>query len=523
MVVRIVLRKLATALPLLALLWILLQLPSRLGFPLQPPAPLLPAALLVLLAVITGLALRQVPRRKEVPLVLDRILATRELLTAAVEAGSDCTHPLGIEARRQAARVMTGVDSRKILPLTRLRSWWWTAAASALVILVTVLPVRGRTTEVGREEAAALERVRETVSPAVETLIRDAELLESEELHAAIDEMARLSEDLREGRITEREEALLALDRVDRMLARATAGEDTARDASAVESALEGLANNPFSSELARAMQSGDRERLHAAVRGMADALTSADSNSEEQRRLAEDLADTFAELANALRELGHEDEAGLLDRIASAVRSGDMETARELLESSMCTRACSAAASAGLGKELSRDLLEALNMARYLLGGGKPMPLETASEGCRRPGDGLPSPLPGTGSTNEEGDRLDSGDPLLRDRQADAASSRRELYEALYDSHIIQAESWVDVQAKGGPGSSGAFITETGRSAGAGREVRGSLQFFATAAPGAEERAAELERVPLGYRDVVRRYFSRAEDSREDGEDEGE
>ena len=100
----------------------------------------------------------------------------------------------------------------------------------------------------------------------------------------------------------------------------------------------------------------------------------------------------------------------------------------------------------------------------------------------------------------------------MLRDRQSDSLSERSGVYEELYESHIVEAESWVDVQARGKLGESGEMLSETGRSLGVAGDAELPPGSFSTAAPGAEQRAAELERVPLGYRDLVRRYFTRDE-----------
>ncbi len=58
--------------------------------------------------------------------------------------------------------------------------------------------------------------------------------------------------------------------------------------------------------------------------------------------------------------------------------------------------------------------------------------------------------------------------------------------------------------------GLDGEFVSEPGRSAGSGEGAELRSRFVYSATQGTPERAGDLERVPLGYRPAVRRYFAR-------------
>ena len=98
----------------------------------------------------------------------------------------------------------------------------------------------------------------------------------------------------------------------------------------------------------------------------------------------------------------------------------------------------------------------------------------------------------------------------MTRDRNTAETSDRTEEYEAIYNSKIVEAESWEDVQARGLLGEGGEVGTEIGLSLGVRGEATLPLQPLDAAVPGAAEGASEMERVPPGYREIVRRYFTR-------------
>jgi hypothetical protein len=341
---------------------------------------------------------------------------------------------------------------------------------------------------------------------------------EAEELKEAVGKLEQLSSELKHGEVFDRESALLALDEVERALARFSEGRrpGPAGD-DAVESALQQLAADPFGSDLTEAARSGDASRLRDAVLATANALSSGELSRQERAEQIEGLGELLREVARELRRNGLIDQAHALDELARALEDGDLERAEELLDSSSMLDAFAGIGERTVDQRVAQDLIEAVNLARYLLGRGKPLPL---GAGCSRPGEGTAGVGPGTGSTNEEAEGFETGEAVLRDRQSDATSDRRGSYESLYEPHIIEAESWVDVQVKAGTGASGSFLSEIGRSAGTGDEATHRTRFLAAPANGSPERAAELERVPPGYRDVVRRYFSRQEQPANQGEE---
>jgi hypothetical protein len=507
LIARAALRGLARGLPWVLLGCAPLVLASSLaGVPGGAWVDAAPPALVVLIAAAAWLlAFRRALRPAEVALVLDRRLGTGELLIAAYEAGPDTPRPLEREARSRAEAVLAATRPRDVVAVTRPAAWRPALLGGLLVTLASVLPPAAEVARpIDARERKQLAAIGETLSPKAEEISQRLADFDAAELSESMERFESLVSELRMGRMETAEEALFDLAEIDRMLAtRRVSPTEPSLGSSEVDEALGELVGDPFTNELGMAMQSGDATRLREAVRATAAALAGADLRREDHAERIDRLARTFEALAAALAEAGLADESEVLRDLAEALRTGDLDRARALLESSIAYGACSAF---GERRELERELVDAISLARYLLGGA-PLPLGSSPGGS---GDGRGGPGPGSSSTNEAAMPYDTGDPLLRDRQSAQASSRRGTYEALYESHIVEAESWVDVQARGGPGSGGPFLSETGRSAGVVTDVRQPLWVFAAAARGAPERAAELERVPLGYRDVVRRYFTR-------------
>jgi predicted transcriptional regulator len=355
--------------------------------------------------------------------------------------------------------------------------------------------------ETGEEIEKALEELRGRLEE--EGRPESADLMER--LDTLADEMQR-------GEVTSLEEALAALDRMETQTAALGRDAEEMGRSTGFEEILKELAEDPFTREMSSALASGERRALRRALERMAGAMTGDQARDLLQGRMLERLASRLMEMSRMLRMAGESELASILKEAAEALRAGDLDRARELLQSPALLEALEAAAGQGGGpqSQMARDLSNLIQHARYMLGMGSLKPLEKPGQ-CEHGGGG---PWPGKGSTNEQAGGYITEDPLMRDRQSNETSGMTGDWEALYDSQVLEAESWEDVQASGKVGPSGEVMSEVGRSLGTRGEATLPLRPLAAPAAGRAEGAADLERVPPGYRDMVRRYFQRFRDS---------
>lgn len=443
--------------------------------------------------------------RQEVALLLDRRLGTRELLSAAVEAGPGASHPLQREARRRAAELLESTEARRAFPLARRAALGRALWPLPLLLLAPLVPAASvRRAEAGKTPSR-------TVTETGRHLAREADAVQARLDRQGRRDLARLKELARRmerGEVGSRVEALAALERFERSAGQGRRPED-AGDALPLRAALASLARDPLGADLARGMRETSGEELRKALERTATILEKPPwaDRARDLGRLAEKLDS----VASELERLGEAEAAGALRELARALGRGDVRTARELLASAGLAGSCRQAGvrCEGAGRA-SRELAELLNAARYLLGEGNPPRLQTRTV---RLDDGPSAqrsagPHAGVGSTNEKGPGYRTGSPFLRDRQSSETSEKTGTWEARYASEMVKGERWEDVQARGTLGNEGELVSQPSLALG----VAGKATVFpgsGGAVPGAPERAGELERVPLGYRDLVRRYFS--------------
>jgi hypothetical protein len=465
------------------------------------------APILLLLCTLLAVVVTAVrsPSLEQVAIYLDHKLSTREVILAAYEAGPSCAHPLEVVARRQAAAILAGPTAGFAVPLTRPRAWRPALLGLAALVAVPWIPVPRWTAGPRDEAVPKLQAVGETLARKIEPLREEIGELDRPEAGPLVDKLRQIADDLEQGRLQTEEEVLVALARVSRETETYRDRVQASRVSEELADVTEALMSDPFASDVARALRDGEMASLTRSLERMADALPEDELAAEAWRNELERLADNLDRLAGILRDAGHSEAAEVMQELAEAIRAGDMNRARELLRSTEGLAAFRGCAGSGLDSEIAGELLDAIDLARYLLGLGGPPMLE---EGM--PGEGRPGSHPGDSSTNEAGEAFASGDPSLRDRESEETSDRTGAYESLYESHIIEGESWVDVRARGRLGEQGEFGSREGRSLGVRDGAAHPVPLSPVATPGAPERAAELERIPLGYRDVVRRYFSR-------------
>lgn len=481
----------------------LVVLADRFRIDLGSPWPVLGAGAAAVLAWALLRAWMRRPSPLKMALLLDRRLGTREVLAAAVEAGPAASHPLLVEARQRASRALQRPDAAESVRLPGLRSWRAVGLSLLALLLVPLVPGLVAPPTPAADPAPQLVEAGEALAEEVKRIAEDLPELMDDETEQVFEQLERLAAELRSGEKTSLEEALLALDQAEQAV-RELESKRGAAAQRALGSLLDELEQDPFAGDLARALADGDEAALREALERMARALPADQAEAMAQIEQLQELTERLQRLADQLRELGHEQAAEQLEELIEAIRNYDLDRARELLGTPRMVDTCRA-----LGGALGRELFEALNLARYLIGSGHIPPLE-AGESADGAGDGRAGPFPGTGSTNEQAEGYETGDPLLRNRISDETAERLGRYEALYESHIVEAESWVDVRAPGELGTQGGFSLQEGRALGTAGEAGPAPSVPPFAAPGSAERAAELERVPLGYRGLIRRYFSR-------------
>ncbi len=443
--------------------------------------------------------------RPAVALLLDRRLGTRELLSAAVDAGPGASHPLQREARRRSVELLGSVEARRAFPLVRKAELGRAVWPLPLLLLVPLVPA------VPAGRAGSGKPAPRAVTEAGRYLAREADALQARLDRHGRGELAllkQLARRMERGEVGSRIEALAALERVERSASRGR-GPEGEGGVAPLRVALASLARDPLGADLARGMGETSGEELRRALERTASILEKPPW-SDRARDLGR-LAGRLDAVASELERLGEVGAARALRELAGALRRGDVRTARELLATARLAEACREAGARCDGTaRASRELAELVNAARYLLGDGNPPRLQTRT--ARREDDPSANrsagPHAGIGSTNEEGPGYRTGSPVLRDRQSRETSVKTGAWEARYPSEIGKAARWEDVQARGTPGSEGELVSQPSLALGvAGKATvspgRGS------AVPGAPERAGELERVPIGYRDVVRKYFS--------------
>ena len=502
---RRVLRTTAKLLPWLQLTWLAVFLGQRFGLIALPAVQGAAAGLVTILVCGAARSFLRSPKGHDAALLLDRFLGTRELVTAAHEASAKHGHPFHRLTRERAAVALARAADAGLPPLTAWRRWRPAALGLVALFLLALLPpLRQQASASVHQGDPVVEATAKTLAEELAPLTEQAGGIDRPEALEALERLRQLVDEMQRGDLPTVEDALVALNQTEQALA-------SLRDEMAVDGLdrlVEDMAAEPLGAELARAMTGEDRDALRETLRRMSKALSGAEARDAVAQRQVERLADRFEEMAERLEQQGLGELAAKLRELAEALRSGELERARELLESEGVAKACSAAGGQGEGDKLSQELADLLRLGRYLL--GQEAPQKLAAEGGSGQGRGS-GPRAGRGSTNREADRsYTTGDPLLRDRQSTRSADRNGQFEALYDSRLADGETSNDIRVLGQVGEAGEMMSETGRGLGVDGGVSLPLRPFAGATAGAPEGAMDLESVPLGYRDLVRGYFRR-------------
>ena len=500
----------------LQLVWTAFLVAWRLGWTQTSPfSAAVPGGLAAIFLGALAVAAWRSPRAPAAALLADRRLSTRELLTAAAETDPGDRHPLVRQVRRRAREALDPARIGTAFPLTRPAAWRSAFLGLAVLALALLVPAPAEVSA----EVPVDPVVAETAEALAEELEKLADRLDSVDRPQTEDAFQRLEElveELQSGEVATVEEALVELASFEESLS--SMRQPAAADG--LDGLIRDLAAEPMAAELAEAMTEGDAAALREALQGLAESLPASEAEAKQRRQSLDSLAQRFADLAAALDEEGRWAEAALLRQLAEAVRDGDFQRARELLGSSEMAGACQLGVGGGRGgsgggggdsDELGDEIRELAQLARHLLGSGRPRELARAGapqDGARGRGNG---PGPGTDSTHTEGEGYETGDSIVRHRQSGDTSDRTGEFEALYDSRLLDPEDTEDVRTSGEVGEAGAMLSREGRGAGVDGPASLPLRPLSSAAPGAPETATDLESVPLGYRHLVRGYFERA------------
>jgi hypothetical protein len=432
---------------------------------------------------------------KATALVLDHRLGLKEVMTTALEAGPRTNHPLLIEVRSRAATELRSGRYCQAFRITSVRAWYAALCATLLLASITFVPPF---------QPLAKETARTDVKTAGQKIQAAASRVSPETKKTdAFKRLETLARKMKQGEIRSAEQAFIDLDRIEKALRRTPRSSPPPEERKLFE-ALDSLAKEPLARELVDALGSRDQEALHKAVEEMSKAFSATEAESLQQSKERERLTERLTEVAKALNDAGRPDLARVFQKLATALKKGKVDEVKQFLASlefKQATGELSQMCSGGAEAKSLAQAAELLQLARHILGAGPPLPLQTAA-----------GPLPGVGSTNLKGETYKSGDPVLRERQSSSRSLRTGEFESLYASEFQKAERWQNLKVEGKTLEEGETLREEVRGQGEKSTARTRLGAAPGSLPAGVERASDLEKVPAGYRDLVKRYFDQGD-----------
>jgi hypothetical protein len=496
---RAALRAAALALPWLQAAWVAVYVLARFARA-DLSLPVVLTALTVVLAAAVAWGVFRSPAGRDAALVLDRRLATRELLTTAYEAGAwqEGGSPLARLARQRASAALAASAVATALPLVAWRSWRPTWVSTVFVVAAFLLPLPAPEAEATPTVDPAVTRAAAELAQELAPLAEEVTELDRDEAVDALRHFQEVADAMRSGEIATTEAALVALSAMEQELAelREGAAQDSLGDSELTE-LVRDLGSDPLSAEMARAMTAGDRAALRQALDRMAEAVDAGEARDAARQQELSRLAERLERLARHLDKRGEGELAETLRELAEALRTGDLKRASELLGSEEVALACEKGGRLSKGSNMATTLARLVDLGRFHLG-------QTPLQG--------PGAEAGRGSTNEEVEGKKTGGPNLKNRQSDATSDRQGSFEALYDSRLRRAEDSLDLRVSGQVGEKGELLSEPGLALGTVGEGSLPLRPLPAGTAGADEQAVDLEDVPLGYRQLIRTYFDRQE-----------
>lgn len=463
-----------------------------------------------LIACVTAHLIRNGARNRiDAALVLDRRIGSREVIVTAIEAGRATASPLAFVARQRAADLLGGTHISSLAPATQWRAWRATVLSVIVMSLAVLVPIRGRTapdpTASGALRQAGIELQKE-IKPVAERL----RPLAAPTAVDTLDRLEEIAEALRTGSLTSQKDALLEIDRIKTTFENLQQQAQKQSRSLDIAKALAELSGDPFAGDLAKALTVGELEQVQRQLDLMSNALPASVAEAASRASDLARLADRLDLLAAALDANGKGDLAQSLRQLAGAIRAGDMSKARELLAAMELVEAFEACGASGSCDRQARELAELLTLAKYLASGSKP-PAERQGPAGSEPTSGASGPGAGRGSTNWEDKPHAIGESQLRDRQSDITSEETGHYQQRYESSVTRADGHTDTKIEGVRGSTGSVQFDVVKGPGRRERITLPLPPLGPAHAGAPEPAGDIEKVPLGYRDTVRKYFDRS------------
>jgi hypothetical protein len=355
--------------------------------------------LLGLLISLLGLLLQR-PTLLAQARFADRQFRLRERATTAVEIHHGVVQTTPVLAQQQLADTLAAagqVNAQRSLPL-RLNRQDMIVLAVALALLIAAVLLPNPQVGALKKQRAIATSIEEQVEAleALEEEIRQNPELTPEQQEELLSPVENALQQLESGNLSQ-EEAVAVLSEAEADLRDLAAANSTEALRQTLQEAGQPLTENANSQSMGQALQNGALAQAGTAAAQLADQLSTL--SAEEQAALAQDLAQTAAELQNSDSELAQE-----LAQAAEALQSGETAAAQEALREAAATlqqraqttvAAQQAEAAAGQLNEGRQEVAQA----------GQPGP-----EGQGQPGQGQ-GQEPGQGQAEGEGQGQGQGE----------------------------------------------------------------------------------------------------------------
>ncbi|HWL53071.1 MAG TPA: hypothetical protein VNQ90_11590 [Chthoniobacteraceae bacterium] len=431
------------------------------------------------------------PTLAEVAAMIDRKAATRDRLSTALafEALGQRT-PLHDAALAECEAALRDFEPQRWTPWRLPRETPWLAVALGGVLLAVWLP-RHFAPPVLPPDAAAVATA-ERLEQLANTL--EKEKTEEDQLAEVVEAIRQSASRLRAEATTvdAQKAALRELSGLEAML-------EAAQQASQEEALAqlgEALAESEATREAGKALEKGDAE-------GAAEKLDQAAREWDEKKQQEEALAKAMQQLA---QQLGGSQLGSAAQEMASALRQqpqGQRGSAGEALQKlAEAVRQAEAASRSGqAGNEKLQKMARAMQEMKTGQGQGQPGRNSAEGEGeagvmmVEAPGGGAPkaaAPGSGDGSTGSPGSELDQG-------------TKPNALGATAVPDPVEPELSAQLQGLLGEGETLQSLIAT--ASGEAAAKRGYQAIYEAALPAAQE-AVNQEKIPLGSRLLVKRYF---------------
>jgi len=359
---------------------------------------------------------------------------------------------------------------------------WWIAATPWLALILLNFQDQLRQTKGERDQDPVLAQTSILLE---QMAVKSAGAVQDAQLRKLIDEMRKSAEQLRETRLPQSEAKRRAFEqfaKLDEILRRARDSQVTAAE---MEALLNALASNDLTKNVEVLLREGKDEEAAQELEKLAERLR--DQAGKKIRELAQSLQDSM----NLLSENEKSQVSRELQQSMQAAQMGDSEEMRHLMQQIAAMIREGKISRASKNGQLVRSMIRSLEDLKNALRNGSLQIAETDE------------PLSQTQIMHFDQKDRNSGDPTGKPGGGGPA-----------DLHQKQIKDPLEAvgQAKKAQGIIGQgeysldVISSAGSTGHANREYR---QLFDAVAPD-NEQAIEQEEIPVGSRNLVKRYFER-------------